>query len=116
MGCQRLFRDRLGSLTTRRASRSPVALNLGGLYDALLTALMPCRLPKREQAVEDIQTRVARMEAIRTKTREVDRIKARLAREKQFNKRVAINAELRAARQELERLSAGDPVSAATSE
>ena len=54
-----------------------------------------------EPAVEDIQTRVARMEAIRAKTREVDRIKARLAREKQFNKRVAINAELRAARQEL---------------
>jgi hypothetical protein len=90
----------------------PVALNLGGLYDALLTALMP----NAAGSGEDIQVRVARMEAIRAKTREVDRIKARLAREKQFNKRVAINAELRAARQELERLSGGDPVSAATNE
>jgi hypothetical protein len=44
------------------------------------------------------------MEAIRAKTRDVERIKARLAREKQFNKRVAINAELRAAKLELERL------------
>jgi hypothetical protein len=94
----------------------PVALNLGGLYDALLTALMPRAAAKAEYTVEDIQTRVARMEAIRAKTREVDRIKARLAREKQFNKRVAINAELRAARQELERLSGGEPRSAAPNE
>jgi len=90
----------------------PVALNLGGLYDALLTALMP----KSTGSGEDIRARAARMEAIRGKTRELDRIKARLDREKQFNKRVAINAELRAARQELERLSGGDPVSAATNE
>ncbi|MEW6597626.1 MAG: DUF4391 domain-containing protein [Pseudomonadota bacterium] len=90
----------------------PVALNLGGLYDAILTAMMPVA----KAADEDIQTRVARMEAIRAKTREVDRIKARLGREKQFNKRVAINAELRVARQELECLAAGEPVSAETSE
>lgn len=90
----------------------PVALNLGGLYDTILTAMMPVS----KATGEDIQTRVARMEAIRAKTREVDRIKARLAREKQFNKRVAINAELRVARQELERLATGEPVSAETSE
>lgn len=99
-----------------RRRQLPVALNLGGLYDALLTALMPKAAAEGEQAGEDIHARVAWMEAIRAKTREVDRIKARLAREKQFNKRVAINAELRAARQELERLSGGNPVSAATSE
>ncbi len=94
----------------------PVALNLGGLYDSLITALMPKSAAEVEQAGEDIQTRVARVEAIRVKTREVDRIRARLAREKQFNKRVAINAELRAARQELERLSGDAPVTAATNE
>jgi hypothetical protein len=74
---------------------------------------MPKAVGEAERTGEDIQTRVVRMEAIRSKTREVDRIKARLAREKQFNKRVAINAELRAARQELERLSGGAPVTAA---
>ncbi len=94
----------------------PVTLNLDGLYDALITALMPEVAVGGELAVEDIQARVARMEAIRTKTREVDRIKARLSHEKQFNKRVAINAELRAARQELEHLSGGVPVTATTSE
>ncbi|CAA0099791.1 Uncharacterised protein [Starkeya nomas] len=96
------------------ASRQPlpVVLNLGGLYDAILTAMMPVA----KAAHEDIQTRVARMEAIRAKTREVDRIKARLSREKQFNKRVEINAELRAAKQELDRLAMGEPVGAVTSE
>jgi hypothetical protein len=94
----------------------PVALNLGGLYDALVTALMPKAGVEAEHAGEDIQTRVARMEAIRAKTREVDRIRARLARERQFNKRVAINAELLAARQELERLAGGAPVTAATND
>lgn len=90
----------------------PVALNLGGLYDAILMTMIPVS----KAADEDIQTRVARMEAIRAKKREVDRIKGRLAREKQFNKRVAINAELRVARQALERLSKGGPVSTETSD
>lgn len=90
----------------------PIALDLGGLYDAVLTAMMPVA----NAADVDIQTRVARMEAIRAKTREVDRIKARLGREKQFNKRVAINAELRMAKQELDRLAMGEPIRAETSE
>lgn len=70
----------------------PVALNLGALYERLLTALMPAEIP----AEEDIKSRVARLEAVRAKTHEIERIKARLEKEKQFNKRVAINAELRA--------------------
>lgn len=78
----------------------PVSLNLGTLYEQMLTALMPEHAPPDE----DIQARVARMEAIRAKTREVDRIKVRLDREKQFNKRVAINAELRVAKQHLAEL------------
>jgi len=89
------------------AARSPlpVALNLGALYDALLSALMPQQVqPNLRQDGEDIQARVDRMEAIRAKTRDVERIKAQLAREKQFNRRVAINAELRAAKQGLDQL------------
>lgn len=87
----------------------PIAFNLGELYDAILTAMMPVS----KATGEDIQAHVARMEAIRAKMREVDRVKAHLAREKQFNKRVAINAELRTAKLELERLTAGEVVSAA---
>ena len=90
----------------------PVALNLGALYDSILTSMMPVSATTGE----DIQARVARMETIRAKTREVERIKARLAREKQFNKRVTINAELRAVNQELQRLTAGESGGAATGE
>lgn len=90
----------------------PVALDLGSLYDRMLSAIVPAPV----QTDEDIQTRVGRMEAISAKSREVERIKRRLNRERQFNKRVAINAELRAARRELERLTVGETVSAMTSE
>ena len=41
---------------------------------------------------------------MRAKQREIERIKLRLAREKQFNKRVAINAELREATNQLKGL------------
>lgn len=87
----------------------PVALNLGALYDRMLTALMP-EAPGQDG--ENILTRVERIEAIRAKAREVERIKVRLAREKQYNKRVAINAELRMANQELAELKSTDAVRA----
>ncbi|WP_316228325.1 DUF4391 domain-containing protein [Bradyrhizobium sp. SZCCHNR1039] len=81
----------------------PIALDLGALYDRMLTAMMPAT----GHGDEDIRTRVDRIEAIRAKTREVERIRARLNREKQFNKRVTINAELRTANQELVDLQQG---------
>ncbi|TBY68148.1 DUF4391 domain-containing protein [Rhizobium leguminosarum bv. viciae] len=102
----------------------PVALNMGALYELLLSPLVErqaARLlsPSGSGFAEDpqapfaqapsdepvsLEARIALAEAVKAKTREIDRIKTRLAREKQFNKRVAINAELRAATQELERL------------
>lgn len=78
----------------------PTALDLGGLYDRLLSAL----LPVEAGAAEPLETRVRRIEALRAKEREIERIKQRLGREQQFNKRVAINAELRAAINELNEL------------
>ncbi|WP_255530170.1 DUF4391 domain-containing protein [Novosphingobium sp. NBM11] len=107
------------------ASRAslPVALNLGALYERLLSSLVegqtarlipgtgdspatPGSATAQEEPIS-LEARIAQAEAIKAKTREVDRFKALLAREKQFNKRVTINAELRAAKQELERLTAG---------
>jgi uncharacterized small protein (DUF1192 family) len=52
-----------------------------------------------------LEQRIEMAEAIAAQQKEIERIKARLGREKQFNKRVAINAELRDAKQELERLT-----------
>ncbi|WP_138379481.1 DUF4391 domain-containing protein [Luteithermobacter gelatinilyticus] len=98
----------------------PVALNLGALYERLLEPLVAGQTARRVAGMGEalqapftaaeperpmsLEKRIAQAEAIERQTREVERIKARLKREKQFNKRVTINAELRAAKQELERL------------
>lgn len=100
----------------------PVALNMGALYERLLSPLVEGQTaqlilgmgeapqtPFIHVAQEEplsLEARIAQAEAIKVQAREVERIKARLTREKQFNKRVAINAELRAAKHELERLTA----------
>lgn len=114
----------------------PVALNMGALYERLLAPLVAeqtARLVASPASgfAETPQTpfvsaetahpvsleeRIAQAEAIERQAREVERIKARLGREKQFNKRVAINAELRAAKQELERLTAGHAGAAVTND
>jgi hypothetical protein len=81
----------------------PVALDIASLYDKVLTALMPEPLVE-----ENLQARVGRMEAIKSKELEVGRIKGQLAREKQYNKKVSINAALRLAKQELAQLKVAD--------
>jgi len=101
----------------------PVALNMGALYERLLEPLVARQtarlVPGMGEAPQtpftnadaerpvSLEERIAQAEAIKAQTREVERIKARLGREKQFNKRVEINAELRAAKEHLERLSGG---------
>lgn len=98
----------------------PLALNLGVLYEKLLSPLVEgqtARLfsgmtqtqqaPLPRAVVErpvPLQERIERAEAIRRQAREVERLKARLARTKQFNRRVEVNAELRAAKQKLQEL------------
>lgn len=100
----------------------PVALNMGALYERLLEPLVAgqtARLtpgmgeapkthftPAEADRPVSLEERIGRAEAIKAQAREVERIKARMAREKQFNKRVAINAELRAAKQQMEQLMA----------
>lgn len=105
----------------------PVALNMGALYEQLLGPLVAGQtarlipgpatgmaeapqvpfLAAPDMPVLSLEARIAQADAIQRQAREVERITARLAREKQFNKRVGINAELRAAKQELERLTTG---------
>ncbi|WP_411034294.1 DUF4391 domain-containing protein [Shinella sp. BYT-45] len=107
----------------------PVALNMGALYERLLEPLVAGQTaklvsgmveapqpPAESEKPVSLEERIARAEAIKAQARGVERIKARLAREKQFNKRVAINAELRAAQQELERLTGAYPRAAMTNE
>lgn len=69
----------------------PVALHLGGLYEQLLHRLIP--LSARPQ--ETLAELVVRIEQVQAKQRELDKTSARLAKEKQFNRKVEINAQLR---------------------
>jgi hypothetical protein len=123
-----------GDWLTEDAPRAalPVALNMGALYERLLEPLVAGQTARLVTGLGEapqtfftsaeaerpvsLEERIAQAEAIKAQAREVERIKARLGREKQFNKRVAINAELRAAKQELERLMGAQPGVAVTNE
>lgn len=79
----------------------PLALDLGGLYEQLLHSLIPT--PARLQ--ESLADLVARVELIAAKQHEVEKVASRLAKEKQFNRKVEINAHLRRLKNELEELT-----------
>jgi hypothetical protein len=78
----------------------PVVLDLGGLYEQVLHRLIP--MPARPQ--ESLSDLIARVELVMAKQREVEKAAGRRAKEKQFNRKVEINAELRQLNAELEEL------------
>ncbi len=79
----------------------PVVFDLEALNACLLAPLLP--FPARPG--EGLQACVERMEQIRSRQRELDKCEARLRKEKQFNRKVAINAKLRQLKNELEAMS-----------
>lgn len=87
--------------TDSERTAMPVALHLGGLYEQLLHRLMPW--PARPQ--ETLAELVARVEQAQAKQRELNKTQARLAKEKQFNRKVEINATLRQLTHELQGLT-----------
>lgn len=78
----------------------PLALDLGGLYEQTLHRLIPT--PARP--LESLTDLVARVEMIAAKQREIQKASTKLAKEKQFNRKVEINAALRKLKTELETL------------
>lgn len=78
----------------------PVVFDLEALYARLLAPLLP--FPARPG--EELQACVERTEQIRSRQRELDKCETRLRKEKQFNRKVTINAELRQLKSELEQL------------
>lgn len=78
----------------------PLALDLGGLYEQALHRLI--LTPVRPQ--ESLTDLVGRVERVAAKQREVEKAASKLAKEKQFNRKVEANAELRTLRAELEAL------------
>lgn len=87
--------------TDSERTAMPVALHLGGLYERLLHRLVPWPVRPHETLAE----LVARVEQVQVKQRELDKTTAKLAKEKQFNRKVEINAHLRQIKNELEELT-----------
>lgn len=92
-----------GTWVSAESPRKPLPLvfDLEALYGCLLIPLMP--YPARPG--ENLQTRVERMERILLKQRELERCEARLRKEKQFNRKIAINAEVRDLKLEIDYLT-----------
>lgn len=79
----------------------PVALDLRGLYEQLVRAHMP--VPARSG--EPLRDQVERVAMIRGKQAASQKLALRLAQEKQFNRKVELNAQLRTIRGELDSLA-----------
>ncbi|MHB1620075.1 MAG: DUF4391 domain-containing protein [Sulfuricella sp.] len=78
----------------------PVALDMAGLYEQMLRRLMP--FPARSG--EALKEHVERLDQLRGKQNEYTKLEAKLLKEKQFNRRVEINHNLRRIQIEIEEL------------
>jgi len=85
--------------TTR--SPLPVALNLAGLYEQMLHQLMPLGA----RPGESLQALTERYRMWASRSRELRKVDALLRKERQFNRKVELNAQLRAIRVEVEGLA-----------
>ena len=83
-------------------SALPFALNLSALYREMLQSLMP-HAPRPGETMDDFATRVS---ALGTLQKACDKLEAQMKVEKQFNRKVELNAKLRHMKQELETLQA----------
>lgn len=80
----------------------PLALDLGSLYEQLLQRLIPTPIRPQESFAE----LVVRVEHIVSKQHEVEKAASKLAKEKQFNRKVELNTLLRQLKIELDVLIA----------
>jgi hypothetical protein len=81
----------------------PVVLSLAGLYEQILRDLMPIAA----RPGETLDALAERHRLAAAKQRELKKLEAQLGREKQFNRRVEINARVRIVRAELDALTDG---------
>jgi hypothetical protein len=79
----------------------PVALDLAALNDQFIRR----HIPLAPRPGESIRDHVARHLAIETKQREAQQLESRLTKERQFNRKVELNAALRALNEERRSLS-----------
>ena len=75
----------------------PVALDLAGLYEQIVRHHIPL-LPRKGERIAE---QVARYNALQAKKKARQQLEARIAQEKQFNRKVELNAQLRTLTTEL---------------
>lgn len=80
----------------------PITLDLQGLYEQLLRSLLPSPARPGESLLMQLQ----RLNRLRSLHSEHAKLDARLHKEKQFNRKVALNAQLRKIQNEIAELSA----------
>ncbi|MBD8604922.1 DUF4391 domain-containing protein [Pseudomonas sp. CFBP 8771] len=80
----------------------PVALDLQGLYGQLLRWL----LPNQARPDESLHEQLVRLDRLRSLYSDCAKLDARLHKEKQFNRKVVLNAQLREVQNEIAELSA----------
>lgn len=78
----------------------PVALDIAGLHQALLLALVPLA-PRRGESLDAL---LQRLTVMRSTERDRDRLQTKLRNEKQFNRKVAINQQVREVQRQLDEL------------
>jgi hypothetical protein len=76
-------------------------LNLTGLYEQMLRELIPIKA----RPGESLQALAERHRCTIVKQRELQKLEAQLKREKQFNRKVELNAHLRAVKAEVDALT-----------
>ena len=82
------------------ATELPLSLNMESLYEQLLKELIP--LDCRED--ESLQLLAERVDKCNALEREIAKLKSRLKKEKQFNRKVEINSEIRTLSAELDKI------------
>lgn len=78
----------------------PIVLNLGGLYEQMLKALMPIAANEGE----NIKSQTERLSQIMQKQKEIAQLQSKMRNEKQFNRKVEMNNQLKALQSQLAEL------------
>lgn len=88
--------------STTRRKPLPMVFNLEALYSQLLASVFPYS----SRPDETLKAYVERLELARSKQKEIEKCQVKLRKEKQFNRKVDLNSQLRNLMREMEGLTA----------
>jgi hypothetical protein len=89
---------------SEQRKKLPVMLDLGSLYEHFLREIIP--LPAKDG--ENIEKHIKRAEQVMAMEKEHNKLESRMTREKQFNRKVELNSQLKMLDNEIEKLRNGN--------